>query len=348
MQSSDKQTKESFSEPQICFILGIYYRSGTNYVFNMLKEHPECYGEGPLWEDFFLHHSSLLRKYVDNVYRNWNPAWEVDKKVAHPELLLKFFGDAISRFLRLQTMFRSAAQVGTGHAAKKAPLKIVLAKTPSVEGIEHFFDLFPCSYLVIIIRDGRALVESGVKSFNWNYETAMHQWKKGAKSIGALKNKYKNYHEKMLIIKYEDLFLHEQTELRKIIAFLDLDESVFDFDCLQSLGVIGSSDVKNSGEGIHWNETQKKRDFNPLDRFRHWGSKRHERFNWIAGRQMIELGYELEAVATNKYVSAIKNTVLDCVWILRLLVIKLGSIMIPADMYPAIRKLLNKLPLKRF
>ncbi len=52
-------------------------------------------------------------------------------------------------------------------------------------------------------------------------------------------------------------------------------------------------------------------DFNPLDRFQHWSPALTERFRWIAGRAMIELGYEDEAFVQFGTVSSWKQRALD-------------------------------------
>ena len=318
MQKNMHHPANSTLEPKLCFILGNLQRSGTNYLYRLLREHPDCTGPGPIWEDRFVSYSEVLTKYTNSIYKSWNPKWEVHKKIGPQETLLRCFGDAISRFLKLQlagdTVNKPASN--QGFTEENGP-KILLTKTPSVVGSENFFDLFPDFYLILIIRDGRAVVESGVRTFDWNYENAMRKWRAGAHAILDLKEKYQNSNKKLLIVKYEDLFMDEKSELLKIFAFLGLDPGLFDFDLTKSLGVTGSSETRKQASAVHWQVTEKSKDFNPLARFSNWDRKKHERFNWIAGRYMSRLGYDIEAISSNRHLYVIRNRFFDLKRILR-------------------------------
>lgn len=326
MQKNMHHPDDSTLEPKLCFILGILQRSGTNYVFRLLREHPDCTGPGPLWEDYFVHDSEMLKKYTDSVYKFWSPEWDVHKKIGHhpQETLLRYFGDAISRFLRLQVTGDTVNQPATNKdSPKKNGPKILLTKTPSVVGLDNFFDLFPDVYLILVIRDGRAVVESGVRSFGWNYEVAMQRWRAGAHTILDLKEKYQNSNKKLLIVKYEDLFIDERTELLRVFNFLGLDPKRFDFDRVKSLGVTGSSETIKQAGAVHWQVTEKGKDFNPVARFSNWDRKKHERFNWVVGRYMSKLGYDIEVISSNRHLYVTRNRLFDLKWILRIICLRI-------------------------
>lgn len=300
------------SKPKICFILGITQRSGTNFLFRLLREHPSCIGPGPIWEDNLLRHSNILNTYTRNLYKSWNPRWDVENRIGDQELLLRFFGDAIERFLRLQTTEGLVNQIPAKQSSTNHDKpKILLTKTPNVVGLDNFFVLFPDAYLILLVRDGRAVVESGVRSFEWDYENAMRRWRNGAQTILDFKEKYENENKKFMIVKYEDIVINEKASLLKIFEFLDLAPELYDFEGAKSLGITGSSEIRNETETIHWKKIEKKSDFNPLARFGNWDRKKHERFNWIAGEEMAKLGYELELIQTNKQLYFIENQLSD-------------------------------------
>jgi len=284
--------------------LGIHQRSGTNYVYNLLKQHPSCAGPGPIWEDHFVQYSKPLRRYVETLYKAWNPKWKVTDKIGPQETLLRHFGDAIQSFLQLQL-------------AEQTECDVLLTKTPSVAGLGSFFDLFPDAPLILIVRDGRALVESGVRSFGWKYENAMQSWSRGARAILDLRRAHESSSKKLLIVKYEDVFLNLEDELRRIFSFLELDPEQFDFGAAKSMGVIGSSEVKEQAGDVHWRATEKTAEFNPLTRFSNWDRKRHERFSWIAGRYLTEFGYPLDEGDGGKVLSTLRNRLLDVRWAVR-------------------------------
>lgn len=256
----------------------------------------------------------------------WNPEWEVEKTVGPKKLLLSYLGDALSCFLKLQVNPETAKKPASvqEHLQEIDP-RILLTKTPSVKGLDNFFSLFPNAYLLIIVRDGRAVVESGVKSFDWYYEKAMRNWATAAKIIVDFQEKHHNFNKKFLIVKYEDLFRNTKDELLKIFALLGLDAELYDFGAAQSLSVTGSSELRRKrSDKIHWTPLEKTREFNPLTRFSHWNRKRHERFNWIAGYYMSKFGYSLETNCSHRYLYFARNTLLDLIYKIGVVLIKVA------------------------
>ena len=302
---------------KLCFILGVGQRSGTNYIYNLLKQHPACIGPGPIWQDYVLEKSSLLTEYVNHIYQRWNPNWEVTNKVAPPDTLLRYFGESIERFLRLQITNESInTNVPQEENTKQNSSTIFLTKTPSVTGLENIFEIFPEAFLILIIRDGRTVVESGVRSFDWDYEIATRKWAAAANTIYQIKKKYENTSKNFLIIKYEDLFTDEKSELIKMFNYLELNANDYNFDATAELGVTGSSDVRKQMGNVHWDATKKTQDFNPLARFKSWNTKRHDRFNWIAGKSMNNFGYKLHNDYSNKLTNIAKNKFYDALRII--------------------------------
>jgi len=289
---------------KFCFILGIDRRSGTNYLFRLIRKHPQCVGPGPIWEDFFIHNSEILRKYVENVYKSWKPSWEIDKILGPEPVMLKYIGDGLKRFLSLQ--------LEIWDQSPEYENLILLSKTPSVRGLDNFFDIFPNAYLLILVRDGRAVVESGVRSFAWDYEEAMHRWAENAKIILNFKEKYKDKKERFLIVRYEDVVKNTKEELRKIFNLLKIDSSLYNFDKAENLAVTGSSELKEKEGRLHWKPVPKTKEFNPLARFKDWDDKKHERFNWIGGKYLEEFGYKMKP--SRSTFCLLRNLILDLVF----------------------------------
>jgi hypothetical protein len=150
MQNASNYTTALNMRLKPCFILGIEHRSGTNYLFHLLELHPDCVGLGPIWEDYLLHHSNLLVRYVKDVYGSWNPTWEVEKNIGPPATLLHYIGEALTRFLHLQVIHNltNLAEPDQKLLSNLHP-KFLLTKTPSVRCLENFFTLFPDTYLLM-------------------------------------------------------------------------------------------------------------------------------------------------------------------------------------------------------
>ena len=195
--------------------------------------------------------------------------------------------------------------------------KRLLTKTPSVRNLKHFFKLFPKARLIIVVRDGRAVVESGVKSFGWQYEDAFQQWAEAASIIIEFDRIHKASDYQYLIVKYEEVWNNLEEEVKKILAFLDLNIQAYDFDTALNLPVRGSSSTQTDSHKLTWKAVDKPPDFNPLERWRNWDKAMHARFNWIAGHDMEAFGYEIERDNTNQWWRDMRNRALDLRWQVR-------------------------------
>ena len=274
----------------IVLILGIMRRSGTNYLYDLLRLHPDCavrdmiHGpgqEGRLSEDFLVSQLHLLNDYVQAVQAEWNPHWgNVEAESAELRFCL---GQGLVSFLR--------RGIPRG--------KRLVTKTPSVADLKDVFDFLPEARLVILVRDGRAVVESGVKGFLWDFETAAGSWATGARQILDLLKDRAGDRDHVVIVRYEDIWRDVEAELRKLFAFLSLPADIYDFERARALPVRGSSFYRGTSErpaftlhGVHWAPVAKTDEFDPLRRFTEWSSEDHTRFNRIAGEYLKRFGYE--------------------------------------------------------
>jgi hypothetical protein len=257
---------------------------------------------------------------VGLLYHNWNSNWEVAETIGPPELLLSQIGKSLSSFLKMQLLqpINKNDEESSGRSALPAGhFKKLITSTPSVGNVHNFFKLFPNVPLLILVRGARAVVESGVRSFNWNYEQAIREWNWSAQTIVNFDQEMKGTGHPYLIVKHKDLYADTEQQLRKIFSFLGLSSDEYDFESAKSLPVFGSSDLRRHGkQDLHWNPVQKTAGFNPMERWRHWRNPLHERFNWIAGDIMLQLGYSLHGPSNNRVQAIIRNTLLDLKWIL--------------------------------
>jgi hypothetical protein len=255
------------------FIQGIYRRSGTNHLLNLLCVHPDCAPADPIWEDHLLAHAEHLERYVRAVSGSWNPKWGAGQR--HADALRAALGGGIEAFLQ----------------ALAGPRRVV-TKTPSVDQLQLFPALFPGATLLILVRDGRAVVESGVRSFGWYRDKAIHGWAKAARAVLRFDAEQRGGPLRYRMVRYEDLVAEPESTLRELLSFLELDPSRYDFEKALSLPVRGSSSlVQGREDRVHWNGSPADAGFDPLSRFAHWSRRRHARFNWIAGDALAGLGY---------------------------------------------------------
>ncbi len=299
------------------FILGIMQRSGTNFLHDLLCLHPDCSSSGPVLEDNFIRYAPWLVKYASRVYQSWEGI-----KNMTPELkaqLLESLGKGLAGFL----------------GSFVPSVKRVVAKTPSVENLDLFFKVFPDAALLIVVRDGRSVVESGVKGFKWSYEEATRGWASAARTILEFDEKYKNSGKSYRIVKYEDLLSETRKELTSILEFLALNPRTYDYDAAEKLPVRGSSLFRGEKKEVHWDPLEKTPAFNSLSRWDHWTSQRHERFNWIAGKYLTSLGYAEKQTGIPRAFSGVRNVGCDLGWnlrtVLRILLRKLKQAHLKSD-----------------
>ena len=175
--------------PDAVFILGMLHRTGTNHLADLFGLHDGVEVLAPIFEDQLVRHSPLLVAYVDAVTRNWTPEWNVP--ATEGPALLRSIGDGIVGWLQ-------------GHA----PGRTVVTKMPRIDNAEHFFDLFPGCGLVVLVRDGRSVVESGVRSFGWSYEAGFRRWADAAEKVLAFRARHDG-DRRVRFLRYEDLIADE-------------------------------------------------------------------------------------------------------------------------------------------
>lgn len=269
---------------EIIFLLGVMPRSGTNYLANVLCCHEDVSAPEPLWEDFFLSNSSALTKFERKCFRFWNDEWEAEPKYLTRKNLRESMGNGFLDFISRTQRRPDLESVGK--------IKL-LAKTPTVRGLADFFDYFPNSKLILLVRDGRDIVSSGTKSFGWSFDKAARDWSKAVRSIKSFLEKNIHCSESVMLVKYEDLYTDEEGTLKSILSFMDLDANKFDFEALNSLGISGSSELVDKQGKVTWNEKLKRSDeFSPVERWRKWSSIKQKRFDYLAGEQLDALGYK--------------------------------------------------------
>ena len=267
---------------RMAFVLGVMRRSGTNYLHDLLSSHPAC-SAAAIPEDFFVSELEQLDWYGERVARHWNPSWWNGEPRAAIRVEL---GRAVARL----------AVEGTDEPVDPSPgeAALRLVKTPSVSGLRHLRGFFPTVPVVFIVRDGRAVVESGIRSFGWwNFDVATSIWAAAVDEILTFLDRDADTGLSMMV-RYEDMVADTKGEMERLLRFLGLSVEDYPFAAAEALPVRGSSELAAEGvEALHWKGVARHTDFSPLGRFQDWSSARHARFNHLAGHQSRALGYTL-------------------------------------------------------
>ena len=275
---------------KVVFILGIMQRSGTNFLRNLLCMHPNCGLVMPIAEDFLIHNCHHLDLYIQSVSKMWHPSWGGLDKCK--ERLARFLERGVLDFLASLTTDEWLSLFNEWNVAlpskvvlKKTPA-VVVTKSPSAKNLDLVNKLFPNAKIIVIVRDGRALVASGMKSFGWKLESAVRKFAEEAECILKALPQQPN----MILIKYEDLLANRDCTMKRIFEFIGVDKEHFNCQLLDDFPVTGSSQMKETDGEVHWKPIKLK-NFEPLKRWQQLTPKQLSRYYWIAGVVHEQLGY---------------------------------------------------------
>jgi hypothetical protein len=262
----------------IAVICGLTQRTGTNYIQDLLCLHPEC-AKSRIPEDYFLYGASNLTAFVEAVEQRWNPRWGLSGADVW---------SAIGRGLCV-LMDEGHRPVGQAQASESA--RYVVAKTPSTVGIRQMPRLFPAGRLIIVIRDGRDVVESAMRSFDRSLELATAEWVSSARRVRAFTDEVGATFP-MMILRYEDAVHDCSGVVRRLCSFLKIDPQTYNFEAATSLEVRGSCETRRSPDSrVHWRPVPPERGFSPVGRWKGWPTDQLQRFWDMAGAEMEALGY---------------------------------------------------------
>ncbi len=266
-------------KPNLVYLVAPIARSGHNYISNLLLKHKEIKfpsGTNLPGEQNIMQHSAHLMWYAQKTVAE-QKGWE-----SKSEELVK-----LQSALLLRAMGYSLIEFYSKFIPANA--KYLLLKDPATVGIENFSSVFPEGKLICLLRDGRDVVESFIKTFKrYSFEQATEQWRDGTERMLQLQSS-----STCLQIQYEQVFANPTQEMKKVLAFLNLDEKDYAFDSLDDLPIFGSStnSVNEKGE-VDWSITNNKKDFKPVGKWQQWSADQKNIFKKIAGETLIRAGYE--------------------------------------------------------
>jgi hypothetical protein len=293
--------------PAPIFILGMRPRTGTHFLANLLCQHPECV-KSPIAEDSFLINANLLARYVTRTNDEWTVV-NGAQLAGYDELLRQCIGEGLLLFLRqiqLRGEEERASKFGK-HAVTSGLDRRMVTKTPHLNNLEFFFQFFPRAHLLLLVRDGRAVVESNVRSFASDPEDEMRAWAAAADQLAQFEAEHRDVGPRCLIVRFEDLHSRTEAEMRRILTFLGLRTEDYNFEAALHLPVVGSSTFKRPPGKVSWLPVRKTADFDPLGRASEWTRATNERFDTLAGKQLMRLGYSQALDAGNDRAEDLKS-----------------------------------------
>ncbi len=253
-------------------IHGIMPRSGTVYVGELLRLHPDL--QAYPW-DLFEVPLLQVSDAIDQAQLRFLRAYRhnVDKIADHDFLAL--FSAAFIAHLY------SGASEG----------RRILLKMPGVHYLHRFFKAFPAENLLILIRDGRDVAESTMRTWpQLGFPSICRRWRRSAGMVLACDRQFSQREAGYWLARFEDAIGDPVAFVKKACLKFDLDESRYPFEKISDIPVRGSSSLSKQ-TSITWKPMRKPTTFKPTERWRDWSSRRKRTFKHIAGKTLIDLGY---------------------------------------------------------
>ncbi len=259
--------------PAMIMIHGIMPRSGTVYIGELIRQHPDIYAyPHNLFELPFLQQTGILENLQDKFI--WAHRHNVGK-IGRFELL-PIFGAGLVAYLHQESPRE----------------KRVLVKVPSVQYLTHFRVVFPYEQLIILVRDGRDIVHSTLRTWpQLNFLLVCRRWKRAAQMVLAYQDMHSWQKQGYWLARFEDAVYSPESFMREICIRFELDSKRYPWDKLTNLPVRGSSQLATEGK-VNWTPVEMPEGFHPIGQWQQWTAFRKSLFKWIAGRELISMGYE--------------------------------------------------------
>ncbi len=260
--------------PPAIIIHGVMPRSGTVYTGEVLRLHPHLHAyPNEMWEVPFLE----LTGDIQRVQRHFLAAYKqnTDRMGSHD--FLPLFGASLMAYL---------------HSFVPAGKRLLL-KVPDAQFLDRFFAVFPGESLLLLMRDGRDVVNSTIKSWpGRNFAEVCALWDKSARAMINFEKRHTGEAGRVMSVKYEDVVGDPEIFALRACDAFGLDRSAFPVEKIKDLPVRGSSKVvaQNAGQ-TSWNPVEKPGNFNPVGRWKDWSPTQKRAFKRIAGQALLEAGY---------------------------------------------------------
>lgn len=232
------------TSPQICFILGMMPRSGTNWLHDIILQSEHVGDIGPIWEDNVLTQLDGVHSAADQLVHTWNEKWKagearLDSVELSRQLKYELEG-GVERFLQHQFRWKSCK---TGNP------KWLLLKSPNSWQASEPIYLLEKNVCIIITRNPFDLIASGIRSFGWNVFGACIRYNAATKAICGLMEIPSN----VLRISYEQLLQDLDGCIELVYSKLGLAvPTQIDFSALHLRGQSKS----NTGQKVTWSKSE--------------------------------------------------------------------------------------------
>lgn len=252
---------------------GVMPRSGTVYVGELLRLHPDLYSyPNQIWEVPFLARSSDLVRFQERFFDDYDQ----NRARMGSDDFLTLFGSAFMGYLH----------------SMSPPDRRLLIKEAGVKHIGRFPVAFPHEHLLLLLRDGRDLVHSTLRTWpGTSFSKVCRRWVDSTRAMLEYQRTYGDRDPASCLVRFEDVQRDPETFIREACERFGLDPDRYPFDAIDEVRVIGSSTASAAGR-VDWSDHREApAGFKPTQHWRDWPERRKRRFKALAGDLLIESGY---------------------------------------------------------
>ena len=253
-------------------IHAIMPRSGSVFVGELLRLHPALWAYPyDIWEFPFLQRADdvhlLQRRFLLSYEQNVGKIGEGD--------FLPLFASSLMAFV---------------HQAAP-PGKRVLLKVPSVQYLHAFWDAFPHEQLLLLVRDGRDVVHSTLKTWpQLRFSMVCLRWRRAAEMVLAVREQFSERASCYWLARFEDAVADPRAFVSSACEKFGLVLAEYPMEAIDSIPVRGSSSLGQRGR-VSWQPAEKPEGYSPTGHWHSWSAWRKGVFKRIAGKPLEELGY---------------------------------------------------------
>lgn len=251
---------------------GVMPRSGTVYVGELLRLHPDLHAyPNQIWELPFLRQTGE----IERLQAKFLLAYEQNMGKIGDHDFLPLFGSSLIAYL--YSFLPSGGRM--------------LLKAPGVQYLNYFFSVFPGENLLLLVRDGRDIVHSTLKTWpQLRFFMVCRRWRRSAEMVSHFHSVHNARRKGYWLARFEDAVQDPEAFVTEACERFGLDVQQYPFEKIEAVRVHGSSSLRVEGKVV-WDHMEPPKNFSPVGHWQGWSPGKKLLFKRLAGQALIDLGY---------------------------------------------------------
>ena len=275
LRATSVSAQKTFPDRSMAAVYGLMPRSGTNFVFEMLLRMPGVERAGIGFDELPI----LMRP---------------DAFDRIPAMIREYHPPSADAFAPLSWLAFAASGLRNHLLELAAPDTVTLIKEPHPNNIGLFPAIFPHDRLIVVLRDGRYVVDSFVRSFargrfSRSFVEICEEYRAAAETVADF---IEHDPERTMVVRYEDANQQRAQTIEALLTWLGHPVDRQSLAALDDLPIYGSSVRSVAKDGaVDWTPVKADASFDPSKRALDWTARQQADFERIAGAANRRLGY---------------------------------------------------------